>query len=297
MALSDLQYSYRGLVFGEGCDVMVNNAEGFEGYEVRSADSDQPRGDGGLRGLDYVAPRSLSFELSIFEPDGNTYGSLYEELWARVRSTFRPSRDTDYPLNFKRPGQPERMIMCRPVQLIRSESYRAFNRVGSPPVALRAVDPRIYSATRKSGNVPIYAATGGTVDFALDYTVDWDAGTRTELVVENAGDANAYPLVRFYGPGSGTCTGVRLTNSTTGQVLDISATVTAGQILTADMEAAVTGANRLVISLDGSSRYGDWELPRQAFYLAPGSNTLRFEVTGTSTDVVCNLQWRDTWLG
>ena len=300
MPLLDEQFSYRGLVFGPGTDIFVNNAEGFEGFEVRSSDSDQPRGDGGIRGLDYVAPRTVAFELvalEVDEPGGD--GSTYEALWAAVRRAFRPSRDTDYDLLFKRPGQPERLIRCRPIQLTRSEAFTQYNRVGYPPVVLRAVDPRIYSATVRSGNVPLYSATGGGIDFDIDLPANFTttAGSRSELVAMNDGTADAYPLVRFYGSSTGDVDGVTLTNTTTGQVLDISAEIGSGQILTADMDAAVTGVNRLVISLDGASRYGDWQLPREAFALAPGSNTLRFEVDGTATDAVCNLTWRDTWLG
>lgn len=213
-----------------------------------------------------------------------------------MREVFRPSRDLDFPLKFKRPGQPERLINCRPVQLVRSEAFLKFNRVGFPPVVLRAVDPRIYSSEVRSGTAAVYATTGGGTDFAVDFDADFAGGSQTELVVQNDGTADAYPLVRFYGSSTGSVDGVTLTNTTTGQVLDVSAAIAAGQILTADMEAAATGANRLVVSLDGASRYGDWELPREAFALAPGSNTLRFEVTGTADDAVCNLTWRDTSL-
>ncbi len=293
MPLLDEQFSYRGLTFGPGCDVMVNRAEGFEGFEVRTSDSDQPRGDGAIRGLDYVAPRTVAFELVAAELE-DLDGSTYEALWASVRAAFRPSRDTDYPLTFKRPGAPERVMWCRAVSLVRSEEYLKFNRVGFPPVVLRATDPRIYSATTHSATATVYATTGGGTDFPAEFPVDFTGGTQTELVIENAGTADAFPLIRFYGSATGSVDGVTLTNTTTGQVLDISAAVGSGQILTADMGAMVTSANRLVISLDGASRYGDWALPREAFALAPGSNTLRFEVTGTAADALCALTWRDT---
>lgn len=294
MTLSDLQWSYRGLVFGEGTDYHVNRAEGFEGFEVRSSDSGLPRGDGAIRGLDYVAPRTIAFELALIEYTGEDI--TYEDRWTQLRSTFRPFRDADYPLTFKRPGMPERMIWCRPVQLARVEKYLDFNVRGFPPIVLRAADPRVYSTEQYGAYVPVYSASGGGVDFNVNFGTDFGAATTTEQVATNNGTTDAYPLIRFYGPTTGTVTGVKLTNTTTDQVLEISAAITTGQILTADMEAAVTGANRLIISLDGSTRYGDWELPREAFALAPGDNTLRFEITGTSTDAICHMSWRDTWM-
>lgn len=295
MPLDDLQFSYRGLTFGEGTEYHVNRAEGFEGFEVRTSDSDQPRGDGAIRGLDYAAPRTVAFELAVIETT-SAGGVDYEAAWAAVRAAFRPSREDDYPLTFKRPGAPERLIRCRPVQLVRVEEFKRYNTVGFPPVVLRAVDPRIYSAAEQNQNVPVYAASAGGVEYALEYPFDFTGGTQSELAVTNEGTGDAYPLIRFYGPTSGTCSGVTLTNTTNGDVLDIATTISGGQILQADMEAAVTGGNRLVISLDGSSRYGSWTLPRAPFALAPGSNTLRFQVTGSATNVVCGLTWRHTWM-
>lgn len=293
MALADYTYSYNGLVFGNGQQVMVDRAEGFEGFESRTSDSDQPRGDGGIRGLDYVAPRTIGFELVLAE----TTDTDYETRWQTVRASFTPSRSADIPLTFKRPGQPERFVNCRPVQLVRAEGYRRFNQIGFPPVVLRAVDPRIYSTEEHQGNASVYAGAAGGLDYSItQFPADFSGGVQNELVVENAGAADAYPLIRFYGPVVGTCTGVTLTNTTTGQVLTVNTTITTGQILTADMEAAVTGADRLVISLSGSSRYGSWQLPRAPFALAAGSNTLRFQVTGTSTDMICNITHRDTWI-
>lgn len=328
MALDDLQWSYRGLTFGAGTDIHVNAAEGFEGFEVRMSDSDLPRGDGGIRGVDYVDVRTISFELLLLGLTGADLG--YEEYWAQIREAFRPSREGDFPLTFKRPGQPERVIYCRPVQLLRKEDYRGYNALGFPPVVLRAVDPRIYAAEARSLIVPVYTATETGFNLPAEFPFDFTGGQRVEAVALNNGTAPAYPLVRFYHPdtlsepvyypaddiypsedifpnepdstggdtgtAAGTIDWVKLTNTTTGAVLEIETPVVDGQILIADMTAAVTGAPRLVVSMDDSSRYGAWKLPRADFALAPGSNVLRFEVSGTTTTARCHVQWSDTWL-
>lgn len=298
MTLTDGQFEFRGLVMGPDTDYPINRVEGFEGADLRVSDSDQPRNDGGLRGLDYVAPRTVAIELVTLEVDtADGDGSVYESRWSAIRDAFRPSRETDYDLVYKRPGQVEKVIRARPIQLVRVEGHSTYSRVNQAPVVLRAVDPRVYSSVEYSGNVSAYTAAGGGLDLPIaQFPGEFGSGQQTELVVENNGTADAFPLIRFYGPVAGTCTAVTLTNTTTGQTLVITTPVTTGQILTADMDAAVTGANRLVISLGGSSRYGSWSLPREPFALAPGTNTLRFQVTGTSVDVICNILWRDTWL-
>ncbi len=293
MALGDLTFSYGGLVFGEGTDYRLDHAEGFEGYESRVSDSDQPRGDGAIRGLDYVAARTVAFTFSLAEVDSTTY----ETRVAAVRAAFLPSRSADMDLVFKRPGMVERLIRCRPVQLTRVEEYLSFDQIGHPPVVLRAVDPRIYSSVEHNGNATVYAAVGGGMDWpVVNWPVDFTGGSQNLLAVSNAGTAEAYPLIRVFGPTVGTCTAITLTNLTNGSVFTVNTTITTGQILTGDMTAAVTGANTLVVSLDGSSRYGSWAVPRSAFSLSPGSNVLKFQITGTSTDVICNLTWRDTWM-
>lgn len=298
MTLEAGQFSYRDLVFGEGTDYYINSVEGFEGSDIRSSDSDQPRGDGAIRGLDYVAPKTIALELAIIEPDfAGGDGSVYESMWLAIRTAFRPSRQDDFELKFKRPGMPERLIRCRPVQLVRSETFKRYNRVGFPPIVLRAVDPRIYSTEEHNAVVPIYAASQGGADLSVvNFPVDFIGGNQIEIVVNNSGTDDAYPLLRFYGPATGTCTGVELRNTTNGDIIEINTTISAGEILTADMGAATTGDSRLIISLGGSSRYGSWELPREPFRLSPGSNTLRLLVTGSSTDVICVVTHRDTWI-
>ena len=329
MTLADMQWSYNGLTFGEGTIFYVNKVSGFEGFDTRTSDSDLPYGDGAIRGADYVAARLVSFELAIIETD-DIDGSIYEGLYAAVRAAFAPSRSVDLPLTFKRPGQPERVVMCRPIQLGRSEAYTSYNRVGFPPVVLRAADPRIYASTNSSVIVPVYSSEIGGFELPADFPLDFSGGSRIEAVAVNNGSAPAYPTVRFYAPepvdetvpypsddifpsesifpndppylgGSvGTVAGsidsVTLTNTTTGDVLAVATSVPSGQVLTADMTAAVTAAPRPVISVDGISRYGAWALPRAAFALAPGPNTLRFEVTGTATNARCHLEWADTWI-
>lgn len=330
MALADLQWSYRGLVFGAGTDIYVNRAEGFEGFEARTSDADLPNGDGAIRGLDYVAPRTVAFELAVIELLG---GTGYEDYWQQIRATFAPSRETDDELRFKRPGQPERVIRCRPIQLTRSEEYKRFNALGFPPVVLRAADPRIYAADAQTLTVPVYAAAAPGNELPADLPFDFASATRLELVAMNNGTAPAYPVVRFYAPeaqpepvyypgedifpsedlfpnepaypgatmsagglAAGSIDAVKLTNTTTGEVLQIDTGVVGGQVLIADMAAAATGQPRLIVSVDDASRYGDWALPRAPFALAPGANSLRFEVTGTSTTARCQLTWSDTWL-
>lgn len=296
MTVDDHQYAYRGVVFGGGTAYDLVEVEGLEGFETRVGDRDLPRGHGAIPGRHYASARLVRFVLRLFDPSTGNDEAVVEQLRADLHRAFRiRSEAVDDELVFQRPGQPERMVRCRPIS-VPATLNKPGRWVRELQVAFRAADPRIYSAAVHQAVVPLYTPGGGA-DWPADITKDTTAGTAVEAVATNAGDADAYPLIRFYGPAAGTVTAVKLTNRTTGQALEIVTPVAAGQILQADMDAAATSVDRQIIGIDGSTRYAAWALPRTPFALVPGDNVLRFEITGTSTTVRCLVDWRDTWLG
>lgn len=287
--MNNYRYTYRGLEFGELCDVAVAQVDGLAGYESRAGDRELPRDHGDIPGEQFVAARQIGFQLWIHDNH-----AAVEQLLNDVREAFAVTGFTDE-LVFARPGQPERMVRCRPVAVTRTEAPLGTT-VARPAVALKAHDPRIYAAVEESVAVPLYTPSGGAIDYPVDYPKNFAAGAVLDAVATNDGQAYAYPLVRFYGPTVGTVTGVLLQNLTTGEDLDISATILAGQVLTFDGTAWVTANGDEVVHIDGASRYGDWTQPRVPLRLAPGSNVLRFTLTGSSTDARCLVTWRSTWL-
>jgi len=293
LGLADYTFQYNNLVFGDGTGYYVDHHEGLEGFDVRVSDSDQPRNDGGIRGLDYVSTRLVAFTLAL----GETTDTAYETRWGALRTAFVPARSADMALTFKRPGMPERFVNCRPITLTRAQEYLQFDQVGHPLLVMRAVDPRIYSSVLYSTNATVYALTGGGFDWpVVNWPIDFTGAVQNFASATNSGSVEAYPLLRFYGPIVGTCTAVTLTNITNGSAITVTTSISTGQILTADMSAAVTGSSGSIIDLGGSGRYGSWAVPRTPFSLSPGNNTLKFQVTGTSTDCLCNVTWRDTWM-
>lgn len=281
-------YTYRGLTFGEGADILVTRVDGLGGFEARSGDREIPRGHGSTPGKHFAASRQVMFRLHV-----NGDPTSVEEMLAELQTAFLVSEDDQHELRFARPGRPERMIRCRPIVLPRVDTPPAF--FASPSVALIAADPRIYSVARRQLDVPLFSA-GGAIDYPVEYPKDYTSGVYLDAVARNAGNADAYPLVRFYGPSTGTLTRVVLRNLTTGAVLDIDTDILTGQILTFDGEALVTVNGNQVVGLDGASRYGDWQQPREPFALPPGESLLRFEITGTGTTARCLLTWHDTWI-
>ena len=293
MTLLDGQYRFGGLTIGEGTAYGIRSITGLEDLEVRSGDRELPRGHGSIPGPHFASAKDIVVDL-VVRSDG-TPSTLASRL-----ATFRAAyavNDSPSALTWKRPGMPERQVDVTVIGRQHAESFETVDRVAFPKVALTAADPRIYSTVEHSTALDPYDPGGGAIEYVLDYDVDWPAGIAGDGVANNAGSHNAYPVLKFYGPtDAGTLTSVTLRNMTTGQLLTVTTPITTGQILTVDNLAHITGSGGQVVGLDGASRYGDWEQPREPFVLTPGDNLLRYEIEGTTTATECALLWRDTWL-
>jgi hypothetical protein len=285
----DGQYRYRDVTFGLGTDLVVTAVDGLNSVEVRTGDAALPRGHGAVPGPHFVAAKQPVFEFAI---TGGT--ERLDALTQLITDTFTVQSEP-LPLEWKRPGVGSRLMYVRPLQVAAPRAGAGLRR---PKVAFTATDPRIYAAETRQVSVPLFTPSGGALDLPADFPLDFPAGATLDVVALNAGGADAFPLVRWYGPtDGGTVTSVTLRNLTTGEAQTITTPLGADQILTADNLAHVTGSGRQVIGLDGASRYGAWEQPRVPFRLPPGESVLRFETTGTSTAVQCLVTWADTWLG
>lgn len=274
-----------GRVFGIDTDIAVVSAEGLARVVVRSGTRELPRNDGSVPGLHLMSSKDPIFELEVSSEDG------YQDYM----DSFNIMPDEEGELHWKWPDQDQ--VFMRARVLGRSDRRDGFSYDVFPStLAFEVANPRIYANFLKSQNLSIFDTAGEGIDFNIDFNVDFlvTGSGGGDYVLTNDGNTDAYPIIRFYGPVSGTTTGVKLENLTHGDELDITATILAGQVLTADMESRATGAGRRIIDLDGSSRYADWELPRETFKLHPGDNVIRLTITGTSTDVIAIIQWRDT---
>lgn len=274
-----------GKVFGIDTEIDVVSAEGIEEIKIRSGTRTLPRDDGSVPGLHLVASKDVIFDLDIL---GDT--EYYSFLDALV-----PKQNTEGEVHWKFPGQAQKFMRGR--VFARSDKRTGFTNSKIPmTLVFEIADPRIYDLVNESETINIFSPQAEGIDFEIDFEVDFTlvGGGGFDVVHTNDGNADAYPLVRFFGPTSGTCTAVKLVNRTTGVDLELNTTILSGQILTCDMDARKRGSGSRIIDLSGASRYGDWVLPRDTFYLQPGDNVIRLEITGTSIDVVAVTNWRAT---
>lgn len=285
--IGPFNYQYRlggfgGLLIGSGTQFMVEGTDGLGGWDIRTSDDDLPRSDGSLRGIDLESARQVSFTMNV--------GMGREEVERNMDILYRalvPQRDGDWELIWRHPTGPLKMMRVRPINLLRQRNNQQIS-AASQSFVLRASDPRHYSAIVHSVNIPVTPDDGDPVT--------------TEVV--NLGNSAAYPVITINGPSSGPpVSRVELVNESGLVTFDVQLTLPTGSVLVGDMDARVTGAPRSIVTLDGQSKYGSWQLPRDPFHINPdptgfgGFNLLYLRTTPAGAPVSCTIQYRDTWSG
>lgn len=271
---------WTGLLIGAGTPYRLESVEGLGGHDVRSSDTDFPRGDGAQRGVDLQTARQVLLRLNFHDLDPD----LHEQLLVDLYAALTPQRDTDLPLMFRNPGRPLQQVMYRPGQLTREQSPLDML-LHTQAVLLRCADPRIYSATERVVVVPVTPA-GSAVPLAV--------------LAKNAGNARAYPLIRVANRDLVDVTSVELVNATVDRAFKVDAITPPGAELVGDMPARVTGANRSVVTVGGTSVYGAWAPPRSNFFIgappeAPvDGNALYLRTVPAGAAVTCTVTYGDT---
>lgn len=287
--------TWRGLTLGgsSATPYQVEKESGLDDLDVRSGTRTLPRLDGAAPGPHYAQPREIVVDLLW----GGSGGAAAEALTEALRAVTGPSEETLYEYGITRADGTEWFVRGRVARrrLPRDVLTETVGHVAGVLV-LECPDPRIYSAALTGVLVPEYGAGGIGWNLPGDFPLNTTEASGDLGVAVNEGTSNAYPLIRFTYPvgAVGTADGVTLTNLTTGQAVEFTVTLTVGQTLVADMDALVRATGGLIVYLEpASSRYGQWTPPRDPFFLAPGTNLLRFDIDGTAP-LVCRVDWRHT---
>lgn len=279
------EYQYwlnnRGLVIGNGTDYRVLSVEGLEGWQMRVSDEDLPFDDGAVRGTDLMAPRIITFNLGMIPTGGSV--TEVEAALSNLWDQLVPQKNQDWELVWRHPGRGVWMVRCRPIELIRGHDARRVL-FQDQKFMLRAADPKHYS--------PVLYGVGLTVSTATTTVLNQ---------ISSTGNAPLYPYIEL--KAGQALTRVQLGNVTTGQVLDVRTAIPSGSTLIADMPARITAAGTSVITVDGVSKYGAWQPPREPFRLDPhpsaedGVNEIYLITEPAGATVTCNFFLRPTRYG
>jgi len=255
---------------GDSTNYDIIEIDGIHDMIVKDRDRDNPRTHGMIPGIHSATFRLIRCHLEVRGTAGSTghEDDIQALLTAMSPDQHMSPDETDDQFTFKFPGEAERFMFARPVR--RSRPRRNSSEFGLATVRfeLKVYDPRQYSTTED------------------------DSGVQTSgFSVTNGGDALAYPIIEF---GVDTLGGMFITNNTNGSVFSIAGLTASSDGYTADMGRWVRGrGDLLIVYKTTTNHYATWQIPRDAFYLSPGSNSLQLTVSANADVKILS---RDTWM-
>lgn len=269
---------------GESC-YLLDDVQGLDGTDVREIVEALPDRDG-----DYLGPVRRAGR--TFALAGYIVGVDRADLRAReraLRAALAPT-STTWQLRIRgRVGDPEDMIAQVRVlsRFTAGDKAADSRRVKAWGVSLRSADAVLYGAAAKIATVEPAEETGGR-GYPYGYPYSFAGVGAVPTIIENAGDAPTWPVVRLYGPMSG----VVLEHATSGRVLAFPGSIDAGTFL------EVTTATRS-ITLGGNpdaSRYNALDRDASRWWpLEPGANAVQLSAVSFGAGAHAELTWRDAY--
>lgn len=263
LGLTDYQFAIANsagtslLTMGQGTNYDFMEINGLTDYVSRRDDRPMARHHGGVPGV--LLADSRDIEADIIVRKGAQSDSAWRDSIDNFESAFSITEgEGQRELHWQFPGEEERFVRCRVTKRQTVRSFQSETGLYAVRVQLVAADPRVYIAAQSVTNN--------------------QSGT---FSISNNGKTRAYPILNF---SRSAATRVRVTNNTTGVVLDVNGLPSASTDVTADMDKYIRGEFGLVIFVSATNHYAQWVLPRVPFYLMPGSNSLTLN-NGTNVDV------------
>lgn len=158
------------------------------------------------------------------------------------------------------------------------------------PLQFFAADPYWYDTNyiaqtfAVSAGTPFFGPSNALLPIHLS-----PSGIASSASIENNGEAVAWPVWVLSGP----MTAATFTNNTTGDVLTLTTTLTAGQSVTIDTSLG----QKTVTREDGSKHFEYVSATSTLWGLAVGINNINVAVTGTGAGTLLTLQYKRRYEG
>jgi hypothetical protein len=293
--LLDFQYDLGGVVIGTGTTVNVIETTGLGRPPVRDNDVDQPSMDGMFAGPDYWAARQVQIDAAINvpgQPDA-CHDVIAALQAASDTASVRLVGGQGMTLRLKRPGRPVKRLTGR-MRKLDPEFGRVIHGYVPLDIEFIAHDPTWYADTETTTELPLGWLTGGGFAapivapiFVQDGTV---AADRPGWVT-NAGDADAWPVIRITGP----CANVTITHVASGRALAL-------PTLSLDEDRWVeidTRPGYRTVTWDNGGNASTYLSPGSRldlFSLPPGQSEMRWTAFDATNTARLRLTWRDAYM-
>lgn len=294
LELADFQYDIGGVLIGTGTSVNVLKVDGLGRPPVRDNDVDQPSMDGMFAGPDYWAARQIQFDAAIKVP-GNP--AACQDMVAALQAvtdaaSVRLVGGQGMTLRIKRPGRPVKQMTVRARKLDPDDS-RIIHGYVPIDLELLAHDPTWYADEETTTELPLGWLTGGGFAAPVSapiFVQDGTVAADRPGWVTNAGDADAWPVIRITGP----CTNVTITHVASGRSLAFpTLTVPSGRWVEIDTRPGF----RTVTWDNGGNAPGPSPASRiDLFSLPPGTSEMRWTAFDNTNSARMRLTWRDAYI-
>jgi hypothetical protein len=260
----------------------INRISGLAGTDSRISQDNLTGLDGGVYYNGLQSPRIITIKCSIMAVDFETYFDSQGEL-ARAFRTLPETQE----LVITMPNGVTRSIQAfvsGTPQPSYGEGYTT-----TSECTIEFVCPNPNFTDSESIVETIYLADVQGFDIPFDITFDIAGGTGDTVTIENEGDVDVYPTIRFNGGGS-TLINPTLTNQTTGQSLQINTTISNSNYV----EIAF-GRAGITVLYNGTTNYLQY-LVGDLFQLIQGSNTLRFSASSYNASSNCQITHTNSYI-
>jgi hypothetical protein len=278
------QFSYNGWLFGGlGQGVQVLEVEGLEDMPgLRVQDDIRGYLDGMFTGRDFLNARSITFTLQIMNDSANTM----QTYLAQLKANLLYQQSGTGVLQFQLPG--------RAVQRVSARVRRRSLKVDPEYVYGRAIayvelfcpDPRIYDDSLQTLALTPFGGLGRTYNRVYPLLYNTATGVSGNIgTVTNSGNVTSYPTFTITGP----LTTAIIRNITTGDILQLSASLLASDtvVIDSDLRAITLNGDPARNLLTNSSNW---------FGLEPGSTTIAFTSTSYSSGASCAMTFRSAYV-
>ncbi len=294
--LLDFQVDVAGVVIGTGTQVPLSEISGFGTPAQRTADTDNPVGDGAFPGMDLLSARQVEVEAGIRTP-GDPGAAL--DLLAQLQQVALDQDVRLVPgalavLRAKMPGRPTRRLYGR----VRGVDTATMSDVvhGWIPITITflATDPTWQDDVQQSLTLPLDITdepSGFRAPVVAPITTGVSSPAERPGWVNNGGNEATWPHLTITGP----CSNPKVWVVETGRYLQLNITLAAGERIDIDTRPGtrwvlLNGSGNASTALTSGSRLDLFTIP-------PGTSEIRWTATDYTNTARLALSWRDAYTG
>lgn len=152
-------------------------------------------------------------------------------------------------------------------------------------IELFAEDPYLYDQNIQTNTINM--PSGGGATYPVIYPVTYAAKTGGQLTLNNAGDADTYPIITLYGP----LTSPIINNVTLGTTFVVNLTLNSGDVLVIDMAKKTMVLNGITNAMQYFNLNNTW------LTLQPGNNLFSLSSSLSSDSGYMTVSFRNAYIG